>query len=568
MTIEELKCLKESEDKVEFKEAKHNFSWAGSNHTDQTERRKCFLGYVVALANEGGGRLIMGMNDDTSHEVVGSDFADGKIGNIIDETYARLGIRVAIDELWEGDKRVLVISIPSRPVGKTLKFEGVALMRIGDSLRNMSDDEMFAILSERDPDFSAKICDGLTIDDLEISAIEKMKLSYSNKQKNEAFLQIDNEQMLSDLKLLIDGKLTYAALILLGKVTSLDKYLPQSKIIWEYRNTEEQIHHDRREVINKPLFEGIDDIWNLINQPTLNLKHPIQFGVYIWDIFDYNEAVVREACLNSAAHRNYTMTSEIVVKQYPQRIDIINPGGFPKGVTVENILSISSTPRNRLITEILEKTGLVERSGQGVDKIFSVTLFEGKKCPDYSDSDTYQIVLRIKTPIEDRAFHIFINEYQTKNTKILGAEQIITLSKVRDGNFADLKSGIIDQLIQNGLIKKVYKSSSKYSLSDVYYAVANSNSKIQERYTIKDIEIILLSLQGTKKKVGEIEQDLSQSLNRNQIKYLLTKLQEDGVVQTQGKVKGTQYFITDELNQLRGMGLVGAVLDTLKKKHQ
>ena len=139
---------------------------------------------------------------------------------------------------------------------------------------------------------------------------------------------------------------------------------------------------------------------------------------------------------------------------------------------------------------------------------------------------------------------------------------------MRDGNFADLKSGIIDQLIQNGLIKKVYKSSSKYSLSDVYYAVANSNSKIQERYTIKDIEIILLSLQGTKKKVGEIEQDLSQSLNRNQIKYLLTKLQEDGVVQTQGKVKGTQYFITDELNQLRGMGLVGAVLDTLKKKHQ
>ena len=316
------------------------------------------------------------------------------------------------------------------------------------------------------------------------------------------------------------------------------------------------------------MFKGIDDIWNLINQPTLNLKHPIQFGAYIWDIFDYNEVVIREACLNAYSHRNYTMTSEIVVKQYPQRIDVINPGGFPKGVTVENILSISSTPRNRLLTEILEKTGLVERSGQGVDKIFSVTLFEGKKCPDYSESDTYQITLRIKTPIEDEAFHMFINEYQTKNTKILGAEQIITLSKVRDGNFTNLKSIIVDQLVQNGLIKKVYKSSSKYSLSDVYYTVVNFNSKIQERYTIKDVEIILLSLQGTKKKVGEIEQELSQSLNRNQIKYLLTKLQEDGVVLTQGKVKGTQYFITDKFNQLRGMELVGTVLDTLKKKHQ
>ena len=50
MTISELKQLKESEDKVEFKAAMHNFSYAGSDHRDQEERRKCFLGYVVAFA--------------------------------------------------------------------------------------------------------------------------------------------------------------------------------------------------------------------------------------------------------------------------------------------------------------------------------------------------------------------------------------------------------------------------------------------------------------------------------------------------------------------------------------
>ena len=97
MNIEDLKNLKESEDKVEFKEAKYNFSWAGGKHTDQTERRKCYLGYVVALANEGGGMLVMGMKDDIPHEVVGTNFAEGKTGNLINETYARLGIRVKIE---------------------------------------------------------------------------------------------------------------------------------------------------------------------------------------------------------------------------------------------------------------------------------------------------------------------------------------------------------------------------------------------------------------------------------------------------------------------------------------
>jgi ATP-dependent DNA helicase RecG len=109
MTITDLKWLKESEDKVEFKAATHNFSYAGSEHREQEERRKCFLGYVVALANEGGGMLVLGMADKAPHDVVGSDFAFGKIGALEDETYTRLGIRVKMEELVENSKRVLVV---------------------------------------------------------------------------------------------------------------------------------------------------------------------------------------------------------------------------------------------------------------------------------------------------------------------------------------------------------------------------------------------------------------------------------------------------------------------------
>lgn len=120
-----------------------------------------------------------------------------------------------------------------------------------------------------------------------------------------------------------------------------------------------------KQTIEEPLFIAVERIWQLINQPTLNKKHPVQSDAYIFDIYDFNETVIREAVLNAIAHRDYTITSEVVIRQYPHKITINNPGGFPKGVTIENILTVSSTPRSRLLTDILEKTGLVERSGQG-----------------------------------------------------------------------------------------------------------------------------------------------------------------------------------------------------------
>lgn len=82
MNINEIKLLKESEDRVEFKEAKNNFNFDGGNRSDQKERRKCYLGYIVALANEGGGLLVFGMQDDFPHTVIGTTFANGKIGKL------------------------------------------------------------------------------------------------------------------------------------------------------------------------------------------------------------------------------------------------------------------------------------------------------------------------------------------------------------------------------------------------------------------------------------------------------------------------------------------------------
>jgi ATP-dependent DNA helicase RecG len=569
MTLAELKQLKESEDKVEFKAAEHNYSFAGGEHHAQEDRRKCFLGYVVAFANECGGRLVLGMADEHPHDIIGTDFALGKVGALEDETYRRLGIRVRMEELFEGIKRVLVVNVPSRPVGKMLKFEGVPLMRVGESMRNMSDEEMFAILSEQEPDFSAKICGGISVDDLDEMAINKMKESYARKQRNPNFLQLSTNQVLTDLKLLENENLTYAALILLGKKEIINRLLPQSKTIWEFRNSEAQIFHDSRVVIDDPLFIAIDNIWKFVNQPTLNNKHPIRMGAYIFDLYDFNEDVIREAVLNAIAHRDYTITSEVVIKQYPTKIIINNPGGFPKGVTLENILTVSSTPRSRLMTEILEKTGLVERSGQGVDKIYSITLSEGKVEPDYTKSDIFQVSLTLRTEIINKAFHVFVSQYQNsgKESK-LGVEQIITLSKIHNGIFQNLNAGILSQLEKANLIQRLSGHTTRYQLSEDYQKLTNDGQRILKRYLVKEIEQLLLVLQGNVLKMGDLEVRLTDSLTRNQIKYLTVKLIEDEVLKKEGKGSGTSYIISKQFSHLKGDSLMNAVIDYLRGKYE
>ena len=140
MDLTLLSKLREREDHVEFKEAKHDYPFAGGKHSDPKDRRRCVLGYIVALANEKGGMLVLGMADKLPHEVVGSDFAKDETGQLEDEIYKRLHIRVHCEELFdENNRRVLIIHVPSRPIGKALRFEGVPLMRVGESLREMDD---------------------------------------------------------------------------------------------------------------------------------------------------------------------------------------------------------------------------------------------------------------------------------------------------------------------------------------------------------------------------------------------------------------------------------------------
>jgi ATP-dependent DNA helicase RecG len=561
MTIDELKLLKESEHKVEFKEAHTQFNYNNG--------RKCLLGYVVALANEKGGKLILGVKENKTgpHKIVGTTAWENQEGKLVEDIYRDKQIRVHAEVLFEKDKRVLIIYIPSRPVGKTLKHEDIPLMRVGEELLPMSDDQLFKILQEQEPDFSAKICEGLKLDDLDAGAIEKMKVKYAEKQKNPSFKTKAVEKVLSDLKLMDHHKLTYAALILLGKRKAIEQYLPQARIIWEFRFTESQIPSDFREDICLPLFIAIDYLWNTINGKNGSVQ--VRSDAYINTLQVFNEDVIREAVLNAVAHRDYTITSEVVIKQYPKKILINNPGGFPKGVNIDNLLTISSTPRCRLMTEIMEKTGLVERSGQGIDKIFSNTLSEGKPEPSYKDSDMFQVSLKLSGDIEDKAFHLFIKDVQSKRgtDNLLGVEEIISLYKIKLGLFSSVDEGTLNKLEKERLIIREGTHSRRYILPDLYKNLSDREQNIGSRYVISEVRHFLIAIQGRILPIGELEKLLHEVMNRNQIKYLIGKLYEDEIVTSEGAGRGTKYSLNVVIDHLAGDNLINHVISLLVEQY-
>ena len=478
-TIEELKFLKESEDKVEFKKGENgNISYNGGGKSEPKDRRRCILGYVTALCNEGGGSLVIGMHDNFPHAVIGTKQAEGAIGKLESDIYNDTCIRTDVYELFdENSKRVLVIDVVGRPLGKVFKFEDIALMRVGEELKPMSDEVYLKIIQEQEPDFSQQICTGLSIDDLDQSAIDIMKDKYAQKQKNPGFRGLSNVQVLSDLDLIKSGNLTNAALILLAKESVIKERLPQAAIMHEYRTNEAQIHFDKRVKFQQPFFVLIEKLWDLIN--LRNGSIPVREGAFnTFEIPLFNEEVIREALNNAIAHRDYKRQSETVIKQFPLRMIITSMGGFPHGVSLENLLTVPSTPRNRLLADVLSKTGLVERSGQGVDRIFLNTLSEGKPDPDYSKSDAFTVTLSLSAEIEDKAFALFIKSVQDSlsDDNKLTVFEILTLNKIRKGaDRNELDKAVVEKLKQRLLIESVGKTKGQfYILCKDYYEFADN----------------------------------------------------------------------------------------------
>jgi ATP-dependent DNA helicase RecG len=515
---------------LEFKEAKQNF------HFEKLVK------YCAALANEGGGSIILVVSDTRPRKVVGSQaFAD------LERTKAglieKLRLRIEADELQHPQGRVLVFTAPARPIGMPVAVDGAYYMRAGEDLAAMTPDMLRRIFDESGPDFSAEVCPQATPADLDPPAIEALRTRWMERSQNKALAKRTPQKLVQDAELVTAEGVTYAALILLGTRKALGQHLAQSEIIFEYRSSEAPGPANQRDEYRQGFFTYYDKLWETVN--LRNDRQHYQDGLVMHPVPTFSEGAVREAFLNAVSHRDYRHPGSVFIRQYARRIEIVSPGGFPPGITAENILD-QQLPRNRRIAETFARCGLVERAGQGADRMLEECVRQGKRLPDYNRSDTHQVWLTLYGEIGDEEFLRYMNRIGEEKLAQLDPHDYLILGLVAAGEkpAAELAPRI-PHLLELGVLQrtgrgKVILSSKLYQRATTIRAEARKKDEERERNKIRLLRIIVDRRQigvSLTEAMAEIPE-----LSRNQVQTLLRQLRKEGKARPLGSTKGARWY--------------------------
>lgn len=449
---------------LEFKTAENQFS-----------KDKDLPDYCAALANEGGGKLILGVTNERT--VAGTKAFCGTYNRLSNEILDKLGIRVDVEELNHPQGRVLIFHIPSRPLGCLIKSSGryTYPMRAGESLVEMDTGTLKTILNETQPDFTAEFVPGLKMEDLSIPAIKILNKKWAGESERSDYLGFEAEKTLKNLGLKNDKGITYAALLLIGKPEAIRRYLPDAEIIFEWRHNPNQTHYDFRKNWRDAFVEVDDDIWKTINNR--NIRIPFQEGFFQREVWGFDEKSIREAVHNAVMHRDYTYKNRsIFIKASPEAFNIESPGGLPQGITLENIL-YEHAWRNRTLAEAFERIGFAERSGQGLDDIFRQSIKDGKGLPDLNKTTKDMVRLSIPAQVKDKDFILYLERVTNEHQVLFSFEEIYELEKIREHQKIE-KLEFKDKFIKLGIIEPIGKGrGTKYILSNRYYETIGQSGK-------------------------------------------------------------------------------------------
>ena len=533
LTIKELLEAKEGE-RVQFKEAKNRF--------DSNEAARC----CCALANCGGGKLVFGITDKRPRQVVGSaafEQPERTRKGLIDK------LKIMVDfQLYSFEgKRVLVFEVSSRPLGLPVQSDGVAWWYEGDSLIPMPEDVRRRIYEEAGFDFSGSICRAAKLNDLDMDSIESFRAKWVEKSGNKRLMSKSVEQLLYDCEAITDEGVTYAALILFGTRKSLGRFLPQAEIIFEYRSSEGAGPASQREEFREGFFACYNRLWKLIN--LRNDKQYYQEGFFVYDIPTFNERVVREAILNAVSHRNYQMGGSVFIRQYQDRLVIESPGGFPNGISLNNILD-RQLPRNRRIAEILGLCGLVERSGQGMNIIYELSIKEAKQLPDFTGTDENFVSITLNGLILDKKMLSVINRIGNERWENMATGDFLVINALyHEMSLPSHLRARLKHLTELGIVEHMGRN--KYVLARSLYAAAGKtgvHTRIVglDRETNK--ELLLKHIRMNKNK-GTRLKELYQVLpghNRGQLQILMRELRNEGRIYCEGRTNAARWFATEQ----------------------
>ena len=390
---------------------------------------------AVCFANADGGRIVFGVNDKAKTKAkalvgVPADYtADLIRRGVFDRTTPPLTL--VVNERLEDGARLFVIDVPPG-VAPHSNSAGLATRRLDKECRPFTPAEQREFLVARGQyDWSAE-SSGVDLRRLSTAELDRLRQLLFEAGSDE-LSRLRDKQLLEALRLIAgDGKLTTAAVLLFTKEATIAEVVPAYGYSYQYRPSpgSEATQRIRGE---KPLLAAIETLTEAIDTRTQVQPLNVTGGVQL-RLVDYPPNAVRELLVNAMIHRGFDGQGSVDIEHSPERLAITSPGGLVSGVTPGNILTHPSTPRHRLLAEVVARCQLAERTGQGIDRAYREMLRAGKKPPQIEDLGT-RVRASISGGIGNDAFIRFVRELPLELSG--DVDVLIVLSLLRDAKSLD-----------------------------------------------------------------------------------------------------------------------------------
>jgi len=347
---------------------------------------------ICAFANTDGGKIYIGVYDNGDIKGLEDNNLRDLLVSLPNKVNNKLSIIPSIIEKNENGLKYIEIIISVSSVA--ISCNGKYFVRSGSTTQRLNGVQLMDFLQRK----SGRTWDEISNIDFDIYSISKttvFKFINSAKEKLPSIWEEkDPKNILEKLFLVKNNKISNAGILLFGK--ELQKYFIHSKIkIGKFKNDADI---EKQDIIERNLLRQVNDCLDILTTKYLNrnIKYSADKVERI-DELEYPIEALRESVLNAIVHRDYTISSDILIRVYSEKIVIMNPGLLPSELTIESLKSTHvSKPRNPYIADVFQKAGYIESWGRGTNKILQACRDAGLPEPEFKNENGVFIVTLFK----------------------------------------------------------------------------------------------------------------------------------------------------------------------------
>ncbi len=452
MTSAELRAkldeLMELPAETEWVEFKHN-----NEKPEEIGEYLSALSNGAALHGKPAGYIVWGVEDGT-RRILGSTFQprQSKVGNEELENWLLRLLTPRIDFTihefeHDGSGLHLVLWEVQAANSTPVRFKSDAFIRVGSYTKSLKDfpekeRRLWQLLSGTQQDGSAQIVEVAGLDDLDPEALHFARTQYRVKhpQRAEDMDSWDNVTFLNKAKVCIGGKVTHAALVLLGKEESAHLLSPAvAQLTWILRN-EANVEQDY-EHFSLPLILSSDRILKKVRN--LTIRHLPSGTLFPQEVSQYDPWVMRETLHNCIAHQDYTLRGRISLVETPDSLLFTNMGSFIPG-TVEDMIRSDSPPevyRNKFLADAMVNLNMIDTIGSGIKKMFMSQRQRNFPMPDFDLSKANQVSVRLTGRILDERYtQLLMARSELDLMDVIALDKVQKQRSVSDEEFKRLKA--------------------------------------------------------------------------------------------------------------------------------